>query len=264
MPFNLLKRNKIVILLLFFFQALFTMEVGRADDQGQSAQRASLILRQIDDLWRGDSSHSLFSMQISTAHYTRTLRLEGWSLGTEKTLVRILSPKKEQGVSSLKSGKHLYTYLPRTDRTIRLTSSMMMGSWMGSHFTNDDLVQESRREEDYEIKISFEGKRDGQDIIEFTLIPKPDAAVVWGKVRLVVLAGSLLPVEEVYYDEEFFQARIITFSDMKKLGGQIRPATMRVTPSDKPEEYTEITYQLLDLDIPLSDSFFSLSQLKRR
>jgi hypothetical protein len=243
---------------------LLLSEFTFADKVVDSTQRASTILRQIDDLWRGDSSHSLFSMKIKTAHYTRTLSLEGWSLGTEKTLVRILAPKKEQGVSSLKSGRHLYTYLPRTDRTIRLTSSMMMGSWMGSHFTNDDLVQESRREEDYDIDISFEGIRDGQDIIEFTLIPKADAAVVWGKVVLIVLGKSLLPVEEVFYDEDFNRARTIIFSDMKELGGQMRPANMRVVPSDKPDEYTEIVYQLLDLDIPLDDGFFSLNQLKRR
>ncbi|MBL4607446.1 MAG: outer membrane lipoprotein-sorting protein [Pseudomonadales bacterium] len=248
------------LMLKGFFLSQFVL----ADEIAGTTQRASAILRQIDDLWRGNSSHSQFSMKIKTAHYTRTLALEGWSLGTQKTLVRILSPKKEQGVSSLKSGKHLYTYLPRTDRTIRLTSSMMMGSWMGSHFTNDDLVQESRREEDYDIDISFEGERDGQGIIEFTLMPKEDAAVVWGKVQLVVLAESLLPVKEVYYDEDLKQARTMLFSELKILGGKIRPATMRVVPSDKPEEYTEITYQLLELDIPLADSFFSINQLKHR
>jgi len=256
------KRRRLFLCLIlpYFLLSDFTV----ADEALDSTSRALAILRQIDDLWRGDSSHSLFSMKIKTGHYTRTLRLEGWSLDTEKTLVRILAPKKEQGVSSLKSGKHLYTYLPRTDRTIRLTSSMMMGSWMGSHFTNDDLVQESRRERDYDIDISFEGIRDGRNIIEFTLIPKVDAAVVWGKVMLTVIADTLLPVDEQYYDEDFNPARTIIFSDMKELGGQVRPATMRVVPSDKPDEYTEITYQVLALDIPLDDSFFSLNQLKRR
>ena len=257
-------QNRRRLFLCLMLPCLLLSEFAFADKALASTSRALAILRQIDDLWRGDSSHSLFSMKIKTAHYTRTLRLEGWSLGTEKTLVRILAPKKEQGVSSLKSGKHLYTYLPRTDRTIRLTSSMMMGSWMGSHFTNDDLVQESRRERDYDIDISFEGVRDGQNIIEFTLIPKADAAVVWGKVMLTVLAETLLPVEELYYDEDFNPARTIIFSDMKELGGQVRPAKMRVVPSDKPDEYTEIVYQVLELDIPLDDSFFSLNQLKRR
>ena len=110
--------------------------------------RAKKILREIDDLWRGESSHGRFSMLVKTRHYTRSLQMEGWSKGTEQTLMRILKPLKERGTATLKSGSTIYTYLPRTDRTIRLTSGMMMGSWMGSHFTNDDLVKESRMDED--------------------------------------------------------------------------------------------------------------------
>lgn len=262
---SLLRKQFSAILVFFLIsQGLLMVRASIASDVREPENRASVMLRHIDDLWRGESSRSLFSMHIRTARYSRTLRLEGWSLGTDLTLVRILAPKKEQGVSSLKSGKHLYTYLPRVDRTIRLTSSMMMGSWMGSHFTNDDLVQESRREEDYNISISYEGERDQQAIIEFTLMPKPNAVVVWGKVVLVILADNLLPLSEVFYDEDLVQTRKIVFSDFKQLGGEIRPATLRVVPSDKPNEFTEITYQRLDLDVPLEESFFSLSQLKRR
>lgn len=251
------------VLLSIFMLCLFMPPLCFANAVEQSA-RAKSILRQVDDLWRGDSSHSLFTMQVKTAHYTRTLKLEGWSLGTERTLVRILSPRKEKGVASLKSGRHLYSYLPRTDRTIRLTSGMMMGSWMGSHFTNDDLVKESRREDDYDVEIVFEGIREGKKLLEFKLLPKDDAAVVWGKTVLTVMADSLLPVKEVYYDEDMQQMRVFTFHDIKKLGGKLRPAVMRVVPTDKPGEYTEITYQLLDLEIDLAPGFFSLSHLKLR
>ena len=158
-----------------------------------SQDRAKEILRHIDDLWRGASSYGIFSMQVKTAHYTRNMRMEAWSKGKEKTLVRILEPLKEKGTASLKSGNSIYSYLPRTDRTIRLTSGMMMGSWMGSHFTNDDLVKESRMEEDYHVTISYEGVRNGRKIIEFQLTPKPDAAVVWGKVVLIVLEIDYTP-----------------------------------------------------------------------
>lgn len=100
--------------------------------------------------------------------------MENWTQGKEKSLVRLLSPRKEKGTITLKSGNAIYTYLPKTDRTIRLTSSMMMGSRMGSHFTNDDLVKESRLSDDYVPQIIFEGDRDGGNIIEFALEPKPE------------------------------------------------------------------------------------------
>ncbi len=226
-------------------------------------QRASEILRSVDDLWRGNSSHAITTMRVKTAHYTRTMKMEGWSKGKEKTLFRVLEPLKERGTITLKSGNHIYTYLPKTDRKIRLTSGMMMGNWMGSHLTNDDLVKEARLEDDYDATISFEGVRDGQNIIEFTLIPKPDAAVVWGKLVLVVLADSYTPLSELFFDEEMQIARTFSFTDMKLLAGRLRPSVMRVVPADKPDEYTEFIYDSLELNIEISDRFFSVSNLKR-
>lgn len=227
-------------------------------------KRAKEILREVDDMWRGASSHTILTMQIKTSHYTRNIRLEGWSKGKEKTLVRILTPLKEKGTATLKSGTNIFSYLPRTDRTIRLTTGMIMGSWMGSHFTNDDLVKESRMEEDYDPAVSFEGMRDNQDIIEFTLIPKPDAAVVWGKVVLTVLTDGYLPLIQYYYDEDMNIARTITFNKIKQMAGRPRPTVMRVVPADKPNEYTELVYEKMEMDIKLSDSFFSISHLKRK
>lgn len=138
-----------------------------------------------------------------------------------------------------------------------------MGSWMGSHFTNDDLVKESRMEDDYDPTISFEGQRNNQNIIEFTLIPKADAAVVWGKVVVTVLDNGYLPIIQHYYDEDMNIARTMTFTKNKLLGGRLLPSVMRVVPADKPNEYTELVYEKLELDTKLGDAFFSLARLKR-
>jgi hypothetical protein len=229
-----------------------------------SRQRAHRILAEIDDLWRADSSSSVLSMKVVTAHYTRTVRMECWTLGKDKSLVRIVSPLKERGTITLKSGNAVYTYLPKTDRTIRLTSSMMLGSWMGSHFTNDDLVKESRLAEDYDPEIVFEGERDGRRIIMFALIPKPEAPVVWGKIVTTVLADGYLPLLSLYYDEDGVLARTITFSDIKEMGGRRLPAVMRVVPADKPGEFTEMVYEKITFGLNLDDSFFSLQELRRR
>jgi len=229
-----------------------------------SDERAHSILHHVDDLWRGDSSHAVVQMQVKTAHYTRTVKMDAWSKGKDKTLVRITYPLKEKGSATLKSGNNIFTYLPRTDRTIRLTSGMMMGSWMGSHFTNDDLVKESRREDDYYASITFEGELKGKEIIEFTLTPKPDAAVVWGRVVLTVLADAYIPLTELFYDEDLAIARTFTFTGLKHMAGLLRPSVMRVIPADKPEEFTEVVYESLELDIELNDDFFSIANLKRR
>ncbi len=235
-----------------------------ADKQQTSTNRASKILNQVDDLWRGSSSHAIASMTVHTRRYTRTMKMEIWSQGRDKTLVRILAPLKEKGAATLKTGNSIYTYLPKIDRTIRLTSAMMSGSWMGSHFTNDDLVKESRMVDDYTPQINFEGERDGRQVMEFTLTPKPDAAVVWGKRVLLVQKNPLLPLHEEYFDEDGKVARTLDFSDVKTLGGQPRPATLTLTPADKPGEYTRIDYQELELNVPVDPGLFSLSSLKKR
>ncbi|MBI5815979.1 MAG: outer membrane lipoprotein-sorting protein [Nitrospinae bacterium] len=238
---------------------------GHAPEAFPSSSRADEILRKIDDMWRGKSSHAKLMMRVKTANYTRSLGMEAWSKGKEKTLVRIISPIKEKGTATLKSGTEIYTYLPKTDRTIRLTSGMMMGSWMGSHFTNDDLVKESRLTDDYETRITFEGRRDGKEMMEFTLIPKPEAAVVWGKIVLLteIDGENYIPVREDFFDEDGAPVRRMTFSDVKMFGGRKMPAIQRVTPSGKPDEYTELFYEELQFDMPLGDAFFSISELRR-
>jgi outer membrane lipoprotein-sorting protein len=257
-----MQRNLITMFYLVLVLLCSTIGAfGQTDDE--AVKKAKEILRQLDDMWRGASSHSILTMQVKTAHYTRDMQMEGWSKGKDKTLVRILSPLKDKGAATLKSGNEIYSYLPKTDRTIRLTSGMMMGSWMGSHFTNDDLVKESRMDQDYDPSITFEGKRDGQDVIEFTLIPKPDAAVVWGKIVAVIRSNEYMPVRYAYYDEDMKIARTMTFSRYEMMAGKIRPKVMRVVPADKPDEYTELVYDKLELNVDINDDFFSLSSLKR-
>ena len=237
----------------------FIINLAQAADQ-----RTTDILAEIDDLWRGKSSYTLATLNVKTKHYTRSMTMESWSKGKEKSLTRILTPLREKGTITLKSGNHIYTYLPKTDRTIRLSSGMMMGSWMGSHLTNDDLVKESRLEEDFDASITFEGVRNEQNIIEFSLIPKADAAIVWGKVTIEVEAESHLPIKEVFFDEDMNISRTFTFTGLKMMAGKIRPSIMRIVPVDEPDEFTEFIFEKMTLDIQLDDNFFAKSALKRR
>jgi hypothetical protein len=248
--------------LISFLLCLFYVQRDTAFAETPEA-KAERILNKIDDMWRGESSRGVISMKVETANYTRSMRMEAWSKGRDFSLVRILFPLKEKGVATLKAGNEVYTYLPQTDRTIRLTSGMMMGSWMGSHFTNDDLVKESRLLDDYEARITFDGERNGKSELDFSLIPKPTAAVVWGRIELTVAEGQI-PVKEIYYDEDMNVARTMTFKDVKILGGRRLPAVLRMTPADKPGEFTEIVYETLAFGLGLDETFFSISSLKRK
>ncbi len=236
------------------------MSTGIAAEPGQVAD----YLNEIDDMWRGKSSKATVSMNVKTAHYSRSMKMRVWSKGKEKSLIRIDRPLKEKGTATLKSKDNIYTYLPKTDRTVRLSSGMMMGSWMGSHFTNDDLVKESRMLDDFTAHEIARRTVQGREVIDIQLTPKEDAAVVWGKIVTTFDTELRVPVKHVYYDEDGEVVRTMTFSGLKKVEGKLRPMKLRVVPADAPAEYTEFIYEKISFDEDIADSFFSLGRLKRR
>jgi len=221
------------------------------------------ILDKVDDLFRSQASHGLGTMTVVTAHWRRSLSLEMWSKGKDKSLVRILAPKKEKGTTTLRAGNDIWNYLPKVNRVIKLPSSMMGASWMGSHFTNDDLVKESRMADDYTFEITFVGEDEGEEVVEVTCHPKPEAAVVWGKVLVRARLKDYLPLSVKYFDEDLRLARTMTFSQVSQLGGRMLPAVVTMVPEDKPDESTVIHYEKMEFDIGLDDDFFSLRTLQK-
>ncbi len=219
------------------------------------------ILRQIDDLYRGQSSVARTEMHIQTEHWERRLEMQVYSLGTERSLVRIVRPKQEEGTATLKVEDNIWNYLPKTRRVMKIPASMMMGSWMGSHFTNDDLVQRSRLEEDYDFEL--------EDLAEagrwrVALVPHEEAPVVWGKIVIELQKQPLVPIWMEYYDEDGEAVRRSTYSDVQTISDRTLPLAMRMVPLDKPDEFTEVHYRELRFDVELDDNLFSLQALKRR
>ncbi|MEE2846016.1 MAG: outer membrane lipoprotein-sorting protein [Gemmatimonadota bacterium] len=229
-----------------------------------TAQTAREIIDKVDRMMRGESSHGRMTVDITTEHWSRSLDMEVWSLGAEHSLVRVESPAREAGTATLFAGDEVWNYLPRVDRTIKVPPALMMGSWMGSHLTNDDIVKESRIVDDYDFEISFEGEVDGVEVYEFTMTPRPEAPVVWGRVEEQVRKRDLMPTWVRYYDDDGTLVRTMTFSDYKMMSGRLVPAVFHIIPADKPEERTSMTYHELEFDIDLDESFFSLRTLRAR
>lgn len=230
---------------------------------GQTDPRILEIIDQVDRLLRGESSQAQIRMEIETEHWSRSLEMEAWSLGTDFSLIRVGAPVREAGTATLKVEDEVWNYLPRVDRTIKVPPSMMVGSWMGSHFTNDDLVKESRIIEDYDIGIGFEGDREGEDVWEFVMTPKPEAPVIWGRIEQRVRKADLMPLWARYYDEDGTLVRTMTFTDFQRMDGRLVPTVMTVEPADM-EEKTVVTYLDLSFDIDLAEAFFSLRNLRAR
>lgn len=220
------------------------------------------LLRATDDTNRGQSSVAMIEMQVKTARYERSMKMQIWSKGTEHSLIRILEPAKDAGVSTLKVEENLWNYLPKVDRTMKVPSGMMGSAWMGSHLTNDDLVREARLSEDFTYELT-KRPENGQGNYVITCVPKPDAPVVWGKVVVEVRADKI-PVKVDYFDEDGTMLRTMEYGNVQTIDGRLTPLTFKVVPHDKPGEYTEMRFAELDIDVDLADSVFSLQSLKKK
>ncbi len=250
------------IVALIITASLVALGGDETEPAHDSDEFPTYVMKKIDDQYRGARSRGIMEMKVKTKHWTRKMELESWSLGENYSLMRILKPRKEKGSATLKAKNDLFTYLNKTGRTIKITSGMMGGSWMGSHFTNDDLMRHTRLSEDFIIKLSFEGEAGGNDICRFTLVPRPDAPVVWGKIEISVRQSDLQPVSQVFYDEEGKKVRTLEFSEYKTVSGRVIPTRMVIKPLDGSGEYTMITWKEIDFDVKLEKSFFSIQKLR--
>ena len=220
------------------------------------------LLDAVDDANRGTSSHSKISMHVKTQRYERTMSMEAWSRGTEETLVRITAPAKDAGVCTLMVEENIWNYLPKVDRTMKVPSGMMSGSWMGSHFSNDDLVKETRLSEDYNATLKSAPSKSADGMWHINLIPKPDAPVVWGHLEMIIHPDKY-PVKTTYFDEDGTAMRRMDFTDVKPNGNRHAPMRMTLTPLEKEGEFTELVYETLELDVELDERIFTVQSLRR-
>jgi len=229
-----------------------------ADDQ-----RAREIVDGVARLFVSKSCIATAEMQIVKEDFQRTITMQFWSVDESKILVRIRQPPEDAGTAILKVGNKAWMYLPKANRTVEMPDSMMTTSWMGSHFTLDDLVGQARLTDDYVIATSFAGYRDGVAVSEYTLTPKPAAAVVWGRIALEVRQADLMPIWERYYDEGGKLVRELSFSEFKYVSGRLIPTHLVMRPQDHADEQTTITYEDVAFDAPISEETFSLKNLKQ-
>ncbi len=220
---------------------------------------AATLLKKMDELFRSKSSTSMMKMQIITPNWQRTLEMQSWTLGMDDTFIRVLSPRKDRGVATLKKDKEMWNFFPKINKVIKVPPSMMMGSWMGSDFTNDDLVREVSLVEEYQVSKSIEGEN-----YRLVLVPKKNTVTVWGKIEFIVNQKTLLPLEQNYYNEKGAKVRTMVFSNIKDFSGKKMPAVMTMIPLNKTGYKTVIEYVEAEFDIDLGDNIFTLRNLQTR
>ncbi|RHW76510.1 outer membrane lipoprotein-sorting protein [Colwellia sp. RSH04] len=245
---SLLPRSPILFTVLMCFSLLV-----KADDDGVA------LLKKMDELFRSKTSIATMKMTITTPNWQRTLEMQSWTQGMDDTFIRVLSPRKDRGVATLKKGKEMWNFFPKINKVIKVPPSMMMGSWMGSDFTNDDLVREVSLVEEYHVT-----KSESENTYQLTLLPKQSTVTVWGKIIIIVNKADLLPLEQNYFDEQGDKIRSMSFSDIRDFSGKKMPAIMTMIPHNKSGHKTIIEYVEAEFDSQLKDNIFTLRNLQTR
>jgi len=241
---------------LFIVIAFFTLS-------DVSAQTAKEIVKMADDKMQGESNRSEMRMTIVRPSWKREITMKGWALGRDYSLILITGPARDKGTAFLKRNNEMWNWQPSIDRTIKLPPSMMLQSWMGSDFTNDDLVKESSIVNDYEHSLGADTVINNLECYKIILDPKEEASVVWGKIIVYIDKVELNQHLLYYYDEDDYLVNTMILSDIKNMDGRMIPTHMEMIPAEEPENRTIIDYLSLEFDLNLKETFFSQQNMKR-
>ena len=248
---NVLKSGLLSVVILFSLTSVF-------------AQDAKEIIKKADEKWNGEkSSQGTMTMTIVRPTWERTIQFKIWTLERDYSMTLITAPAKEKGQAFLKRKTEMWNWMPSISRMIKLPPSMMSNGWMGSDYTNDDILKESSIVVDFTHKIIGSETIDGWDCWKIEMYPNEDAAVVWGKIIKWVSKEEYLMMKSEYFDEDEYLVKTEFGTDVKTMDGRKITSKIEIIPADKDNQKTIVVIDDIKFNVPLSDSFFSQQNMKR-
>jgi outer membrane lipoprotein-sorting protein len=229
---------------------------------GLSGQSATEIVKAADEKVKGLSTQATVTIRIVRPTWQREISLKTWSKGDAYALILVTAPAKDKGMVSLKRDKEVWNWMPSIERTIKLPPSMMTQSWMGTDFTNDDLVKQSSIVTDYIHSLEKDTVIENLSCYKIVMTPKPEAAVVWGKIVIYISKKDYMQLRAEYFDEDGYLINIMSGSKIRNLGGKMLPSEMEMIPVDKPGQKTVLIYNTLVFDVPIEEDFFTVQRMK--
>lgn len=231
--------------------------------QAQPLTDATEIVRRADSKMRGQSSEAIMHMTIERPGWSRTVGMKSWSKGDDYALILITDPPRDKGQVYLKRGREMWNWVPSIERIVKIPPSMMNQGWMGSDFTNDDLVRQSSIVRDYTHTLLGTEEIRGSACYKIELIPKPDAAVVWGKLIVWISRDGFDMLKAEYYDEDNQLINTEQAYDIRPMGDRSIPTRLEIIPAQKPGQKTTLTIEKIRFNVDIPDSFFTLQHIKQ-
>lgn len=246
--------KKIIIISAFLF-------FPGADSYALTAKE---IIQKSEDIVRGRTQKAELQIVIKSRRFERTLKMLSYEKRNERKSFSVIeAPKKDAGNRFLLIGDNMWHYQPKIQRTIKISPSMMLDSWMGSDFTNDDIVKESSIVNDYTHEIKGRERIDGHECYKIEMKPKPNAVVVWGKILYYARINDCLPVKEEFYNQHDVLKKVMTCSDFKKMHDRVIPTRYKMMTVGKKDQYTLMIIERVLFNIPIPGRIFSLQYLKK-
>jgi len=222
---------------------------------------AKQLVNEAMDHWRGLTSYSEITMTIHRPDWERKMTMRAWSQGDKLSLVRVTGPKKDAGNGTLLNDKNMWTFSPKVNRIIKVPSSMMSQSWMGSDFSNKDISKSTDIIDQYDHELTRKEERDGHEIFTITSIPHEEAAVVWGK-EVLTIRDDFVLLEQQYWDQDDRLVKSMKTLRVEEMGGRAVATIMRMGKQETPDEWTEITTGAIEFNLDLPANIFTLSNLR--
>jgi Outer membrane lipoprotein-sorting protein len=246
-----LKNRLMVFLMLGLYSSLTLSETTSPRD----------LIQQAMNHWRGVTSYSEITMTIHRADWERSMSMQSWTEGDKTSLVRVTQPKKDAGSGTLTKDNNMWTFAPKINRIIKIPSSMMNQSWMGSDFSNKDISKSTDIIDQYDHKILATKKHNGHGVYVIESIPHEEAAVVWGK-EIVTIRDDFVLLEQQFWDQDNVLVKTMKTLKIENLDGRTVASVIRMGKVDEPEEWTEMSVQKIQFNLSHGESLFTLSSLR--
>jgi outer membrane lipoprotein-sorting protein len=237
---------------------LFLLLCGQVSAQQQDAAE---IVRGAINHWRGTTSYTEMTMVIHRPDWERSMSMRAWTEGEKRSLVRVTEPRKDRGNGTLMDDNSMWSFSPKINRVIKIPSSMMSQSWMGSDFSNKDISRADDIIDQYHHTLLGTAEVDGHVVYEIQSVPHEEAAVVWGREVLRIRDDHVL-VEQRYYDQDDVLVKSLQSLDIGEMGGRTVAIRQRMGKVESPDEWTEVQLDAVDYEIELSSNIFTLSNLR--
>ncbi|MCB0738051.1 MAG: outer membrane lipoprotein-sorting protein [Bacteroidetes bacterium] len=247
-------------LFLLFAAAMIVMAMSVVNENKPNPKE---ILKKTEEQSQGKSSKGKMTIETIRPKWSTSMTLTSWSLGTEYALTIINEPAKNKGIGTLKRDKEVWMWYPKIESLTKLPPSMMSQSWMGTDFSNDDLINQSSLIDDYSHEMGKDSTIEKRTCWKITLTPKEDSDVIWGKIEMWIDQKDYLQLLTKFYDEDDVLVSKMEGSNIKEMGGRTMATKLVMTPIEKEGHKTIMTYNELEFDIDIEENFFTPQQLKR-